>query len=418
MTGMLAPRSVDLRVQVARGDRVRELPGGQYEVDGVAGVVGVLEYAAGELGPGSGPRAEYVGPEVLFDAASLETLRGAPVIVSNGHEPVGVGQPGNRLVAGSVSAVEPRHESGELAVRVRYWSPEGVEAAKAGQSQLSLYYDAEYEPGPGVAPDGTRYDGRQTSRRYNHLAQVDAARAGRRASLRFDGGPRSMIRLIHNGQTYEVPEYIAGACRHHAIEPGDGETRGDLETATITISMDGEDDTTLTLPRGMIDRWLAELGAMDTPPEAPEVIEEESVEEVGDMDPEKMPPARGDADVQAAIEAHLARRDAIAAERRAAERQCRPLLPESYDYDEAADVHAVRADAVASVDDRRAAKARDLAAKARSGDLRAAGRLEQMIEDLTTTARGDAEPQGTIKIASGGSDTTQYFAASAWRLAQ
>jgi len=413
-----AMRSVGLRVRVARGDRVRELPGGQYEVDGVAGVVGVLEYGAGELGPGAPARAEYVPPEVLFDPASLETLQGAPVIVSNGHEPVGVGQPGNRLVAGSVSAVEPRHESGELGVRVRYWSPEGVEAAKAGQSQLSLYYDADYQAGAGVAPDGTRYDGRQTSRRYNHLAQVDQARAGRRASLRFDGGPRPMFKIQHDGQTHEVPEYIVGACRHHAIEDGDGSTRGDLETATITITMDGEDDTTLMLPKGMIDRWLAELGAMDQPPEAPEIMEEEI--EVGDMAGEEKPAEdmpRGDA-IQEAIATALARRDAIAAERRDAERVCRALLPASYDYDDAADVHAVRADAVASADERSAAKARDLADKARKGDQRAAGRLEGLVDAIVSTPRGDAEPAGTITTKSGGAGNPTDFAFAAWRIAE
>jgi len=395
-----------LRVDATRCDRVRELPGGQYVIDGVVGVVGVLEYAPGEVAPEA--RREYVPAEVLFEAASLESLRGAPVVVGS-HPAMGVGPDSDAPVAGAVASVQPHPETGELHAEIRFWRADAAEAARAGTVELSLGYETEFAPEPGVAPDGQQYDGVQRARRYNHLAQVDQARAGRRARLRLDGAPRPMIKLTHCGTTHEVPEYIAGACRHHAIDP-DTDARADMETASVSIEMDGE-STDLVLPKAMVDRWLSDLGAMaGPPPEAPEVMEEEIVE---DMSGEDKPPEmmRGDEAIDAAVERALARRDARARELRDAERQCRPYLPASYDYDAVTDPHQLRADAVAASDDRKAAKARDLADKARKGDLRAAGRLDEMIEALSV--RTDSAPDEGVTTTHQGT-TDRPFTALAW----
>ena len=395
-----------LRVDATRCDRVRELPGGQYVIDGTVGVVGVLEYAPGEVAPDA--RREYVPAEVLFEPASLESLRGAPVVVG-GHPALGVGPDSDAPVAGAVASVQPDPSTGELQAEIRFWRADAAETARAGTVELSLGYEAEFVPGPGVAPDGQPYDGVQRSRRYNHLAQVDQARAGRRARLRLDGASRPMIKLTHAGTTHEVPEYIAGACRHHAIDP-DTDTRADMETASVSIEMEGE-TTDLVLPKSMVDRWLSDLGALGgPPPEAPEVMEEEIVEDMAAEAEEEKVEMRADA-IDAAIERALARRDAAARELRDAERQCRPYLPASYDYDAVTDPHQLRADAIAATDERRAAKARDLADKARKGDLRAAGRLDEMIEGLT--ARTDSAPDEGVTTTHQGT-TDRPFTALAW----
>jgi hypothetical protein len=64
---------------------------------------------------------------------------------------------------------------------------EAIEKVKRGDTpELSNGYRCEYDPTPGVAPDGTRYDGVQRNISGNHHAITRKARAGPEVRLHFD----------------------------------------------------------------------------------------------------------------------------------------------------------------------------------------------------------------------------------------
>ncbi len=222
--------------------------------------------------------------------------------------------------------------------------------------------------------------------------------------------------LTLDGTEYKVPAYIVGACQHHAIA-SDADKRSDMETAAVSIDIDGE-ATELVLPRAMVERWLSDLGAMSAaPPEAPEMAAEdmampgEEELEGENMDAGMMREEGKRSDVAAAVRAEFARRDAAAKEQREAERQVRDFLPASYDYD-GKTPHQLRADAVANTDERKAKRAKALAEAAAGGDLKSAGRLEQMVEDLTRNDNQGDEPAITNTAAG---DSALDFNAYGWR---
>jgi hypothetical protein len=64
---------------------------------------------------------------------------------------------------------------------------EAIEAVKCGDAtELSVGYRCEYDATPGVAPDGTRYDGVQRAISGNHHAITCKGRAGSEVRLHFD----------------------------------------------------------------------------------------------------------------------------------------------------------------------------------------------------------------------------------------
>jgi hypothetical protein len=394
------------RLDSSRLDRVREVSGGQYLVDAVVGVVGPLKYEAGELGPDAPAVVEYVDADTLFDPDSVESLRGAPVTI--GHPPGGVGpdQP-EAPVIGSVADVIPDPASGVLRAVLRFWTRDAVEMAKNGVEQLSLGYDVEDDGSPGVAPDGTAFDRRQVRRIYNHTAQVQRARAGHIARLRFDGKDRSMFTLHYNGKTFsDLPGYVRDAFVHHAID-SDGDSRADFETAMLSIEMDGE-KTDLVLPRAMVEEMLQRLGALDAPaPEEEIVVEDEEMEAkaevVEDMKPGLPPVApRSDADFDAAVERAVLRREKRAAERARADAQCSAMLPASYDRDAVSSPNQLRADALGYAAPDEAKRAKKMASRADAGDQWAAGWLEAAVE-FAPREKSDRADEGVEVEGSAGS---------------
>lgn len=137
---------------------------------------------------------EYRPDAEVFAPAALESLRGAPVTV--GHPPEGV-QPHTlaQLSVGLVSDRDPARVEREgvawVDTAMTLTSPDvQARAAKGELVELSLGYDAEIDPTPGVTPTGERYDCVQRNIIVNHCALLPPgqARAGREARLRLDGG--------------------------------------------------------------------------------------------------------------------------------------------------------------------------------------------------------------------------------------
>lgn len=143
---------------------------------------GVLKYRNAD----GSERREYVPPEELFRADSMATLRTASL--TEGH--VAMVTPANyrELTRGTFS--EPRQDGKLLVVDTAVQDADTIKRVDAGELvETSAGYELDYDPTPGVTPDGEHYDGVQRNRVYNHVAALAAGqgRAGGSVGLRFDG---------------------------------------------------------------------------------------------------------------------------------------------------------------------------------------------------------------------------------------
>ena len=128
-------------------------------------------------------RNELRLPEEVFADDSLETLKGKPL--TDDHPDVGV-DPDNvqNLGVGSVGT-EPFHDDYCVYAPLTIQRRSAIDAAKGGKRALSCGYTCELEFTSGTKW-GQRYDAIQRKIRYNHVALVDAGRAGEDAVIRMD----------------------------------------------------------------------------------------------------------------------------------------------------------------------------------------------------------------------------------------
>ena len=151
---------------------------GFWEVNGVAATAGVLVYETVD-----GERhKECATPEVLQNYA--EGLVGKPV--TNGHPPEKL-TPENykQFVVGAVLQAWYDTDTGELKVRLAINDADAQQDIDRGKVELSPGYFATVAP----PPENFEFDdvdGVQISRKYNHLALVDAARGGETVRLHLD----------------------------------------------------------------------------------------------------------------------------------------------------------------------------------------------------------------------------------------
>lgn len=155
-------------------------------MDAFAARPGVYEYPDGR----GGVVRELVDADTLRRTADLGTL---------GRKPLTLRHPDTRLTPDSVgqhmigSVGEQVHveADGFVRVSIAVHRGDGIRAIESeGWRELSCGYDAEIDRTPGVwtAPDGTqhRYDQRQVSRSYEHIALVPAGRHGSQVRARLD----------------------------------------------------------------------------------------------------------------------------------------------------------------------------------------------------------------------------------------
>ncbi|WP_424239849.1 DUF2213 domain-containing protein [Achromobacter sp.] len=136
---------------------------------------GVFEYrdGAGKV------RREYRPPEEVFNADSMNSLRGKPI--TDGHPgKVTAKNVRQHMVGTALSA--GRQDGQDMVGDIHIFDTGPVDA---GNKELSLGYELELDETPGVSPEGERYDAVQRNIRYNHLAVVKRGRAGN-ARLNLD----------------------------------------------------------------------------------------------------------------------------------------------------------------------------------------------------------------------------------------
>ncbi|MGO3542331.1 MAG: DUF2213 domain-containing protein [Pseudomonas helleri] len=165
-------------------------PEGYLCVKGVAATTGVYQYVSTELDlPGPARIINvYRPPGEVFAADSMSTY--AHKDVTNDHPDDLVDSTTFKEVSvGHVRGVEQDGQT--LVVDLIIKDQGAIDDIQSGKSELSPGYEAEYVEAPGVAPDGTRYEFEQRDIHINHVAVVDAARAGKVARI-FDHKPKGV----------------------------------------------------------------------------------------------------------------------------------------------------------------------------------------------------------------------------------
>lgn len=267
--GAAVSRRVAIRFDAAKAVR---LDNGMLDVPGVATRVGIFDYE----GSDGGVVREFRSAAEVMDPASLRTLDGVPLTIDHPDDEVTAGN-ARDLTHGWVLRVWP---DGDLVrVTIRVASEEAQEAIRAGKRELSCGYTAIVTAETGTHGSEGEYNAVQSGIRYNHLALVDAARAGPVARVTLDG-KRQTMKIRHDGQTYTATA-TAGPVILAGLRVASEEARGDMiETGTLTIGEGGE-ETELTLPMSTIKGVLEMLGA--SPEEAS--VETESADERKDQTP-------------------------------------------------------------------------------------------------------------------------------------
>ena len=143
--------------------------------------VGIMNYL---LADGTVLR-ELVPAETLFNVDSMETLKLKPV--TDNHPPERMVDAENASYRQVGTTGETVEQDGEVLVSsLVVTDAVAVDSVFGGRQQLSPGYQAElvYQDGE---YNGQRYDAIQVSRKYNHLALVDAARGGDTIKMCLDG---------------------------------------------------------------------------------------------------------------------------------------------------------------------------------------------------------------------------------------
>jgi hypothetical protein len=196
-------------------------PSGGMRVRGNLSRTGVQVY---KMSDGS-TRREYRPPEEVFSKESIASFIGAAVTDLHPNEFV---NPTNhaQLSQGHVLGAAPgeKHVQGVLDVNT---APLIADVERGDRKEISMGYTADWDPTPGVSPDGEAYDGIQRNIRINHAALGPAGwgRAGPTVALRTDSAygipsdrERSAPHKDQNMTTHRVDgiDYEAGSAPHIA----------------------------------------------------------------------------------------------------------------------------------------------------------------------------------------------------------
>ena len=158
-----------------------ETPEGYLRVPGTFSRSGCQTYT----NPDGSVRVEYRPPEEVSRPDSLLSMGGLPVTLE--HPPQLLTPDTTRQYARGHSGTQVDFTDGFVHGTVTLTDREAIEAVKRRDAvELSVGYRCEYDPTPGVAPDGTPYHGVQRNISGNHLAVTRKARAGSEVCLHFD----------------------------------------------------------------------------------------------------------------------------------------------------------------------------------------------------------------------------------------
>lgn len=171
---------MEIRIDRMPMPRVTRTDEGYLRGEAVATRTGVLIYrnADGSI------RRELRHPDDVFHPDAMASLTMIPVTVD--HPSVLVNADNAAALGVGATGENVRRQDGHVIVPLTITAKRGIEAVESGKQELSMGYTVQLDAVSGVY-DGEEYTHRQRNIRYNHLAIVNVARAGRAARLNIDG---------------------------------------------------------------------------------------------------------------------------------------------------------------------------------------------------------------------------------------
>lgn len=261
------------------------------------------------------PEEEVAKPESLASfGMKAVTMGHPPVLLDSGNTKVHqVGHAGSQV----------RYNDGFVEVALLITDKDAIERIQRGDAQeVSAGYRVDFDPTPGVTPQGENYDGIQRNIRVNHIAVVPKGRAGRDVRLILDSCDRndavawfetpsnspviSMARITLDGLDLELPAETAGAVQSFAKE-------AERAKADLQSKLDSQEEQI----QAVITENEETLGRLDAALERIEELEKQLADAANAAD------ERDDAaEINEAVNARLATLDKFA-----------PILPEEYKFD-------------------------------------------------------------------------------------
>lgn len=217
-------------------------PGGSVICQGVVAKPGIYLYADKRADGTDFIRRELVTADMLFavqedGSAGITTLGLAPLTLH--HPPVMVdAQNAQKYTHGDVGAKIVRGPGGYVVVDLTIRTQDAQSAIADGTAvELSPGYFATIDNTPGVDPEFGEYDSRQTSRVYNHVALVDAARGGPECRVHLDGADVPV--LTSERQEVIVPASEPAVPATGAAPRADDSSYESSYSETVTETPDG-----------------------------------------------------------------------------------------------------------------------------------------------------------------------------------
>ena len=207
--------------QVTKSEKTDE---GYLKVWCKAARVGTQLYTRGD---GSQVR-EYRPEDEVSDPDSLASF-GMKAVTLN-HPKVLLDSKTTKLHQVGHAGSHVRFSDGFVEVALVITDEDAISSIERGDTQeVSAGYRVDYDPTPGVTPEGESYDGIQRNIKVNHIALVSRGRAGRNARLLLDSCDRndavaeveppsnsadySMARITLDGLEVEIPADSATAVK-------------------------------------------------------------------------------------------------------------------------------------------------------------------------------------------------------------
>ena len=160
-------------------------------------------------------RRELRPPQEVFRADLMPLYAGLPLTV--GHPDVFLDVLTTRAhQVGSISS--PRREADKLVADLLITDLPAIEQVQRGVRQISVGYEAELDPTPGVWM-GQPYDAVQRRITPNHIAIVDRGRAGPECAIRLDQGDTMLDLEIDGNSVTVTPEMFSAVLSALGMDP-------------------------------------------------------------------------------------------------------------------------------------------------------------------------------------------------------
>lgn len=128
---------------------------------------------------------EYRPPEEVGNPDSLTTFGMKPVTWT--HPPELLTSENTKRFQVGYSGSQVRYNDGFVEVALMVTDKDAIEKIKRGDAtEVSAGYKVDFDPTPGITPEGQSYDGVQRNVRVNHIAVVPRGRAGPEVRLLLD----------------------------------------------------------------------------------------------------------------------------------------------------------------------------------------------------------------------------------------